>query len=123
MKRKVDSLLTGNATLVEKANTLLRKGKSFVTLAKPDGSLTPAGKYYEQATGKTLEKAAMICDKSQCGKAIPSMSHYDPAKKSKHAYSTQSVTSTDSLSKAISFTSNCDATMLFKYLLRSLAKD
>ena len=64
-KRKVDSLLTGNATLVEKANTLLRKDKTFVTLAKKDGSLTPAGIYYQQKTGKTLEKAAMICGKSQ----------------------------------------------------------
>ena len=55
MKRKVDLLLSENATLVEKTNTLLRKGKTFVTLAKVDGSLTPAGKYYEHEAGSMLD--------------------------------------------------------------------
>ena len=55
MKRKVDSLLSQNATIVEKASTILRKGKSFITLAKLDGSLTTAGRYYEQKSGKLLD--------------------------------------------------------------------
>ena len=55
MKRKVDSLLSQNATIVEKTNTILRKGKSFITLAKVDGNLTIAGRYYEQKTGKALD--------------------------------------------------------------------
>ena len=54
MKKKVDSLLANNAALVQKANTLLRSGKKFITLAR-NGDPTLAGKYYEQQTGATLE--------------------------------------------------------------------
>ena len=54
MKKKVDSLLANNASLVQKANTLLRSGKKFITLAR-NGDPTLAGKYYEQQTNTTLE--------------------------------------------------------------------
>ena len=53
-KKKVDSLLANNASLVQKANTLLRSGKKFITLAR-NGDPTLAGKYYEQQTNTTLE--------------------------------------------------------------------
>ena len=58
LSKKVDSLLANNASLVQKANTLLRSGKKFITLAR-NGELNAAGRYYEQQTNTTLEAGAI----------------------------------------------------------------
>ena len=58
LKKKVDSLLANNAALVQKANTLLRSGKNFITLSR-NGELNAAGRYYEQKTNTTLRQEAI----------------------------------------------------------------
>ena len=55
MKMKVDSLLANNASVIQKAITLLCSGKKYIQLISKSGDLSPAGKYYEQQTGTTLE--------------------------------------------------------------------
>ena len=57
-REKVDDLLAGGATLSEGAHgTALRAGRSRILLARADGNLTDAGKYYQQRSGQKLDLA------------------------------------------------------------------
>ena len=57
-KRKVDDLLRVGAKLSEGTRgTALRSGRSSILLARADGNITDAGKYYQQSSGQALGPA------------------------------------------------------------------
>ena len=109
---KINSLLANNASVVHKANTLLRSGNKYITLVSKSGELTPAGRYYQQQTGTPLEPAGYNLTQTPVREGNTEFVTLRSGRKvKKRAYGMPFLVNISLPRKAMSFTNNFVGTM------------